>query len=385
MASRKLNVICSALKSHGDKCTARSHEQGLCKVHLNSRLHHGPHTFESNQLKIKQKHELETLEEERVVAYRNLMDTLGVVAGGNPAVDALLQDFVLRKQIIRGKHAEETRAMKQRHELNIKNTGVDPDVDAKERKRIKREETEHRRREREERRRQREEEADRAQDRVWVVQNLDALDRHYQDWYGAAAQAQVQAPQERNLRQFVEDPQNIHTSEAVEQTKKIIEKVRTVAVPDEYRWNKDVCSKTPGEIIAECRLSQKGAWQMMSQYAQDTAIYDIEEGIYGKVLDSVWQFVKTHAEKDSLVAILRTELHDNIGMCAQGNLTRICNILAGYMDGVSVAESLAEKLGRLLPALRDVEDEEERMREANRILDENNVPAEERAVWIDAI
>jgi len=135
----------------------------------------------------------------------------------------------------------------------------------------------------------------------------------------------------------------------------------------------------------ECNLSQKAAWQMMSQYAQDTSIYDIEVGIYGKVLDCVWQYVKASSDKEDLCRIIKRELEDNIGMCAQGNLSRICNVLAGYMDGIGSQESLSERLGRLLPPLMELEDVTERIRQALVILRDNHVPVGEWDTWMDPL
>jgi hypothetical protein len=124
---------------------------------------------------------------------------------------------------------------------------------------------------------------------------------------------------------------------------------------------------------------------MFNQYVSNVSIYDIEEGIYGKVLDSVWQYVKTSPDKADLCKILKTEMRDNIGMCAQGNLSRICNILAGYMEGVGAQESLSERLGRLLPPLMSIEDHGERIRQACVILAENKVPADEWDTWMEPI
>jgi hypothetical protein len=74
---------------------------------------------------------------------------------------------------------------------------------------------------------------------------------------------------------------------------------------------------------------------------------------------------------------------DNVGMCAQGNLSRICNILAGYMEGVGAQESLSELLGRLLPPLMAIEDATERIRQACVILSENKVPQSEWDTWME--
>jgi hypothetical protein len=171
----------------------------------------------------------------------------------------------------------------------------------------------------------------------------------------------------------------------VEQTKKIVECVRRIAVPPEYAWDRLVTSRTPFEIGLECKLSQKAAWQMISQYAQDVAIYDIEPGIYGKVLDSVWQFIKNAPEKAELCNVLRQEMEDNIGMCAQGNLSRVCNILSGYLEGVGSVESVVERLGRLFPPLVEVENLEERIRQAVEILRENSLPRDEWESWLESL
>ena len=184
------------------------------------------------------------------------------------------------------------------------------------------------------------------------------------------------------LQRFASDAQNVHTSLIVDQTKETIKKICEIPVPEDYRWDVENCSKTPFEIGLECKLSQRAAWQMMSQYAQDTAIYDIEPGIYGKVLDSVWQYVKASPDKADMCRILKQEMEDNIGMCAQGNLSRLCNILAGYMDGVKQKESTAEILGRLFPKLMEMEDEDIRVSKAVKILVENNVPEKEWQTWI---
>jgi hypothetical protein len=191
--------------------------------------------------------------------------------------------------------------------------------------------------------------------------------------------------QQGELAVFVNDKQNVHTSAAVKQTKEIVERIRKIPVPEDYRWHATESSKTPFEIGMECKLSQRAAWQMISQYAQDTAIYDIEAGIYGKVLDSVWQYVKNSPDKADLCVIIKSEMEDNIGMCAQGNLSRICNILAGILEGVGSQESLSERLGRLFGPLLEIDDHRDRIARGINILSENHVPVDEWPAWMDPL
>ena len=78
-------------------------------------------------------------------------------------------------------------------------------------------------------------------------------------------------------------------------------------------------------------------------------------------------------------------MQDNIGMCAQGNLSRLANIVAGYMEGVGPQESVAEIMGRLLPPLMEIEDEEERLDKAKKIMDDYHVPVDDRPHWLEAL
>lgn len=415
---------CKALTSRGYECESNIKEDGLCGVHLRSRKMKGVTAFEFGQLANKYTKDRTELRD----SYNVRMDEVQYLPGGGEMVRQLMGELARKTAEVDAEYENARRLVIPRVTAMMV---ANPDLrkeqeDADERERAKRELAAQRRRERAEAFRQQrlaEIERDRAiaMERERLAQELarrqraDALELIARlqmeadigaDWRVEAVELDLPpprdapahvwggaegvvfapaAPPQRDLGMIARDPQNIHTSEVVKHTKEIVAKVREIPVPEGYRWDPEICSKTPGEIIAECRLTQKAAHQMMSQYALDTAIYDIEPGIYGKVLDSMWQFVKGHAEKDSLIAIIRTELMDGVGMCAQGNLTRVCNILSGYLDGVEFKESIAEKMGRLLPPLREIESAIDRITRAREILNENGVPKDEQDIWLDAV
>lgn len=365
---------CCALIGRGTQCVSLAGSDGLCKIHLNSRRTNGPLEFALTQLKLKQKSERDDLKKRRRDEVTDIFVNHGEIGDISAHYDRLTA-------IMRGKHAEAE------HKLREEFAGA-PQKLRDEQAAVDFRRAEIIRRQTEERRARRQEDLRRIRENFLAMHVEPFIGDHA--WAGAEgivfAPAEPVAPAgERGLGDIARDPQSIHTIEVLKHTKDIVAKVREIPVPEDYRWDKEICSKTPGEIISECKLPQKAAHQMMSQYALDTAIYDIEEGIYGKVLDSMWQFVKGHAEKDSLVAIIRDELTQGVGMCAQGNLTRVCNILAGYLDGVGAAESLADKLGRLLPPLREIESHEERLIMAAAIMHENHVPTEEWDTWLEAV
>ena len=163
----------------------------------------------------------------------------------------------------------------------------------------------------------------------------------------------AEPPRERTLAEIAADRQNIHTSEVVKKFKDMVERIRKIDVPEEYRWNMTKVSKTMAEIISECELTPQAAWQFSSKYCAADTIYDMEEGIFGKLMDSVWQHVKNLEDPASLKQIVKEELEMNIGTCAQGNLTRVANILVGILDGLDPQEeSRLEKIGKAINDVR---------------------------------
>lgn len=191
------------------------------------------------------------------------------------------------------------------------------------------------------------------------------------------------APPVNELAAFAADNQNVHTTHAVEQTKNIIKKILEIKVPVRYQWNKKECSKTPGHIVMLCKLTPTAAWQMMAKYCQGETIYEMGEGIYGRVLDCVWQFILASPDRDDLTKIVKSEMEDNIGMCAQGNLSRLCNILSGYLDDVVIRESPAEIMGRLISGILETSDITERARRITGALIESKMPIEKWNEWAE--
>jgi hypothetical protein len=192
-------------------------------------------------------------------------------------------------------------------------------------------------------------------------------------------------PNPNVLARFANDNQNVHTTLVVEQTKKNVQEILKIPVPEIYRWQTKRLSMTYKTIIMFCHLSPKSAWQFTSMYCSDATIYDLEPGIFGKVVDGVWQFISKSPDKQDLKKILASELRDNIGMCAQGNLSRICNVLQGYLEGIGQKESVSEILGREFPKLMEIEREPDRLREGERILRENAVPEGEWENWLEPL
>jgi len=196
-------------------------------------------------------------------------------------------------------------------------------------------------------------------------------------------QAAIQpAPAGGQLQQFANDPQNVHTAMVVQQVKDNVQKILGIPVPADFQHTQ----KTLGEIITECNIPDAATLQMSVKYCSSDDIYELGHGIYRRVLNGVWQYIKTSPHTDDLKKILRVEMTDNIGMCAQGNLSRLCNILSGYLDGINTdTRSKNEILGERFAALMKLESHMEKVAEGVRILHEFNVPQEEHEDWLSPL
>lgn len=219
------------------------------------------------------------------------------------------------------------------------------------------------------------------------MQEADLQDDPVQGWGGQPRLGAIvmALPNPNVLARIANDNQNVHTTLVVEQTKKNIQEILKIPVPEIFKWQTKRLSMTYKTIIMFCHLSPKSAWQFSSMYCSDATIYDLEPGIFGKVVDGVWQFISKSPDKADLKKILAAELRDNIGMCAQGNLSRICNVLQGYLEGVGQKESVADILGREFPKLMEIENAVEREARAVAILRENAVPEGQWEDWLSPL
>ena len=173
---------------------------------------------------------------------------------------------------------------------------------------------------------------------------------------------------------FTDDAQNVHRTETVNYVKEIFEKLVKIAVPSEQN--------TLSEIIGHCQLGPSAIVLLAKHYCEPVDIYEIPRA-YPRALDSVWAYIRQNAEKTELYERVKQELTDNVGMCAQGNLSRLCNILSGYIDGVapvSKSEILQQKISVIAG-----DAEGNKVERARTLLRELGFPEAEWGVWLDAV
>lgn len=361
---------CPAVKATGEVCANRCRGgDPRCGTHMNALRTYGPHTTAQRELKYTHRAILKRIEHEGVdIAEREPNNILR---------ERMIDDLHHRIRLLKVTQQHEFELLLREQEDEIRQTGIDPDAGPRERRQAQ------------ERQRNIQRQLQWEHHNEIMRQNPNFLNGRpiMVDAGGVLVNAvvAVNVVARGELEAFAHDNQNVHTTTAVRHTKDMVQKILAIPVPEEYRWCVSECSKTPGDIIMCCKLTPKGAWQMASKYCQDEDIYEMGRGIYGKVLDGVWQYVSKSSDKDDLCKIIKQEMEDNIGMCAQGNLTRLCNILSGYMEGIGVQESPSEILGRKLPLLMEIENVYERINQAYNLMVELAIPREQWLSWVEPL
>lgn len=177
------------------------------------------------------------------------------------------------------------------------------------------------------------------------------------------------------VNEFVNDNQNVHRKETVDYINKMFASLKKIHIPKDQR--------TLGEILVKCNMKPEAQIQMVKMYHAADPIYE-HPSAYRRSLDHVWAFVRSHENRKELYVRLTDEMNDNIGMCAQGNLSRICNVLCGYADGfkppVPQGTLVQNKIGAIAS-----DSEGNKKQRATIALQELLVPEDQWAPWLEAL
>jgi hypothetical protein len=186
-------------------------------------------------------------------------------------------------------------------------------------------------------------------------------------------------PRARNLGALAMDSQNVHTKEIVnpilENANKLIQKSK----------QKPKTQDTFKEIIYNCDISDEARKQLCLMYYSQDSIYNLPAPTYRMTLDGIVMFIheKSPDIQKDIFTRLSQELEDNIGMCPQGNLSRVINSLAGFMEGVET--EFKETLQDAMARIHKIENLEQRLNEGKDILKIKNIPESDWTIWLDAL
>jgi hypothetical protein len=189
-----------------------------------------------------------------------------------------------------------------------------------------------------------------------------------------------------DLKAFAADKQSIHRSSVQDETKKSVEILLTRSVPYDqntleeiiqlfvepknFRWKtEEDCLKAIDEITKDYHTAESFGYK------------------YADVCQRVWAFIKEENKKDPknhLNLRLACETLEGIGMCANGKMARLINILKGFDTSLDVPQKSREYFQCKMSIVHKLP-KEKRKGEAMQLFEIFEIPESEHEVWLDAV
>jgi hypothetical protein len=193
-------------------------------------------------------------------------------------------------------------------------------------------------------------------------------------------------PEKKELQKIAGDAQNVHTRVINRQTKQYMDIINSVIVPKDQ--------KTIDEIVTAWLSVSEKSWSDimpvyndMIEWGKIDTIFSKGDYLYRKVLRSLWFLVKTHTG-DTYKEILNRlweECLESVNMCGQGHISRLANVLVGFdskfISPQGIMERFRDQISEI--ASKDISIEA-KISETILIMNEIEMPQEERQVWLDA-
>ena len=202
------------------------------------------------------------------------------------------------------------------------------------------------------------------------------------------APARPPANVQPTLADIAADNQSVHTTAVSDQTNIGLQKLLNTPVPARQRTL---------ETFAFLWLRFENAtWGEVANLVDDMHIWYVKkmcrkpnDQLYKKVLDGLLAYImkiQSIETKSELMMRVYQECMDAKGMCCDGHISRLCNVLVGFDPDFAAPVSKGEILQNKIAAIAAMEASgTEKVKRAMEVFRELSVPADDWGVWIDAL
>lgn len=187
-----------------------------------------------------------------------------------------------------------------------------------------------------------------------------------------------------NLGKIANNSQSVHSVSATKSTNDGIFILEKQEVPPGQKTLKEIeeiwISKF-GERRVEKVMADMKDWGSRMQ------VMDKKKNLYKSVLRGLWAKIKSFDNelKMELVKRLFEECNEALGMCADGHVGRLVNVLVGFdeqfKNNISPKEYFQNNMALIAksdaPLIFKID-------QAKKLMDEADIPQEERAAWLEA-
>lgn len=195
-------------------------------------------------------------------------------------------------------------------------------------------------------------------------------------------------PPARGLAALARDAQNVHTAVVVDQTNKGLEKLLNASKDGRVM-------RGPEWFAARWLLRSYGGWNAVQRIVTDMQHWygrsyckEANDFLYRRVLDGLYITIQKVEDNEMRMELYKRafeECLESVGMCCEGHISRLCNVLVGFDDAFAPPVPFGEILQSKMAAIAGLDvDTEEKIRQATAFFNENSVPEAERSAWLEA-
>ena len=188
------------------------------------------------------------------------------------------------------------------------------------------------------------------------------------------------------LAGLAQDGQNVHTQAVVNQTNDGIMIIRNAVIPKGQNTLDEIINAWITTIPESIELLSP-VFDDMQKWGKCRSVIKKGDFEYRKALRGIWAKIKTY-EGDirlELTKRLWEECYESVGMCAQGHLSRLANVLVGFDETIKPPSSSKQYFQEQIANLsRKDLSTEEKIRLATELMDEVELPQDERSPWLEA-
>lgn len=216
--------------------------------------------------------------------------------------------------------------------------------------------------------------------RQWFEGLMVAIEREIEIWQELHVPrgARVIANLKGDLHKLAVDSQNVHTGPVAKQTTDGLKTLLEMAVPPTQDTLTEIDAAWSTTHAKEKRrvLDDMYRWYVAATCREDG------DFLYKRALDGLWCRIHGNPE---LVARLWEEAVESRGVCCEGHLSRLCNVLVGFDDAFLPPVSIGELLQQKMSAIAEMDIRvEHKVGEAWGVFEELGIPMDERMPWLEA-
>ena len=177
--------------------------------------------------------------------------------------------------------------------------------------------------------------------------------------------------------------QSVHVSFVERNTRDGIAILKSIPVPR----NQQTLSEIQTAWLTKYGSATNKVIADMKEWGSRKTVMGDSENVYRSVLRGLWAKIKeSESLKDELIARLWEECNEALEMCADGHVARLINVMVGFDDKFGNILSPKEYFQNNIALISNSDAPHSfKLEHATRLMDEINMPKEERAAWLEAL